>query len=216
MKIRILLADDHQIFREGLRSLIERQADLEVVGDAETGRVAVKLALQLKPDVVIMDIAMPDMNGIEATHQIRAQLPDTKIIALSMHSDKRFVSGMLHAGALGYLLKANAFDEVVQATRTVMNNKHYVSGDVADTIVSDYVSQMSQTAPSPRTLLSPREREVLQLLAEGYGTKDIAERLLVSTNTVDTHRAHIMTKLNIRTIADLVKYAVREGLTSLE
>ncbi|MCC6698422.1 MAG: response regulator transcription factor [Candidatus Hydrogenedentes bacterium] len=216
MKIRILLADDHQIFREGLRSLIERQADLEVVGDAETGRVAVKKALQLKPDVVIMDIAMPDMNGIEATHQIRAQLPDTKVIALSMHSDKRFVSGMLHAGALGYLLKANAFDEVVQATRTVMNNKHYVSGDVADTIVSDYVSQMSQTAPSPRTLLSPREREVLQLLAEGYGTKDIAERLLVSTNTVDTHRAHIMTKLNIRTIADLVKYAVREGLTSLE
>ena len=216
MKIRILLADDHQIFREGLRSLIEKQNDLEVVGDAETGRVAVKMAVQLKPDVVIMDVAMPDMNGIEATHQIHAQLPDTKIIALSMHSDKRFVSGMLQAGALGYLLKANAFDEVVQAARTVMNNKHYVSGDVADTIVNDYVSQMTQAAPSSRTVLSPREREVLQLLAEGYGTKDIAERLLVSTNTIDTHRAHIMTKLNIRTIADLVKYAVREGLTSLE
>jgi two-component system, NarL family, response regulator NreC len=216
MKTRILLADDHQIFREGLRSLIGRQEDLEVVGDAETGRVAVKMAVQLKPDVVIMDIAMPDMNGIEATYQIRAQLPDVKVVALSMHSDKRFVSGMLHAGALGYLLKANAFDEVVQAIRTVMNNKHYVSGDVADTIVSDYVSQMAQTTPTSRTLLSPREREVLQLLAEGYATKDIAERLLVSTNTIDTHRAHIMAKLNIRTIADLVKYAVREGLTSLE
>lgn len=216
MKIKVLLVDDHKVFREGLRSLIEQQADLEVVGDAETGRVAVERAFQLKPDVVIMDIAMPDLNGIEATRQICARAPETKVVALSMHSDKRFVAGMLQAGALGYLLKANAFDEVVNAIRTVLAGKHYVSRDIADTIVRDYVSHIAQAPPDRRGELSPREREVLQLLAEGHGTKEVAERLHVSTNTVDTHRAHIMAKLNIRTFADLVKYAVREGFTSLE
>lgn len=216
MKVRILLADDHKVFREGLRSLIEQQEDLEVVGDAETGRVAVNKTFQLKPDIVIMDIAMPDLNGIEATSQIRARVPETKVIALSMHSDKRFVSGMFHAGARGYLLKANAFDEVVHAVRSIITNRHYVSRDIADTIIGDYVNQATQAAPENRTVLSPREREVLQLLAEGHSTKDVAELLHVSTNTIDSHRAHIMTKLNIRTFADLVKYAIREGFTSLE
>jgi DNA-binding NarL/FixJ family response regulator len=216
MKIRILLADDHEVFREGLRSMIEKHADLEVVGDAETGRVAVRMATQLKPDIIIMDIAMPDLNGIEATSQIRATVPETRVIALSMHSDKRFVTGMLRAGAVGYLLKASAFDEVIQAIRTVMNNKHYVSGDIADTVVSDYVRQLTEAAPEKQAALSPREREVLQLLAEGHSTKKIAETLHISANTIETHRAHIMAKLGIRTIADLVKFAIREGITSLE
>lgn len=216
MKIRILLADDHEVFREGLRSMIEKHGDLEVVGDAETGRVAVRMATQLKPDIIIMDIAMPDLNGIEATSQIRATIPETRVIALSMHSDKRFVTGMLRAGAVGYLLKASAFDEVIQAIRTVMNNKHYVSGDIADTVVSDYVRQLTESAPEKQASLSPREREVLQLLAEGHSTKKIAETLHISANTIETHRAHIMAKLGIRTIADLVKFAIREGITSLE
>ncbi len=216
MKTKVLLVDDHKVFREGLRSLIEQQPDLDVIDDAETGRIAVEKAFRLKPDVVIMDVAMPDLNGIEATRQICAKAPETKVVALSMHSDKRFVAGMLQAGALGYLLKSNAFDEVVHAVRTVLANKHYVSRDIADTIVRDYVSHIAQPQPDRRSELSPREREVLQLLAEGHSTKEVAERLHVSTNTVDTHRAHIMTKLNIRTFADLVKYAIREGITSLE
>lgn len=216
MKTRILLADDHEVFREGLRSMIEKHDDLEVVGDAETGRVAVRMATQLKPDIIIMDIAMPDLNGIEATSQIRANVPETRVIALSMHSDKRFVTGMLRAGAVGYLLKASAFDEVIQATRTVMNNKHYVSGDIADTVVSDYVRQLTEAAPEQHAALSPREREVLQLLAEGHSTRKIAEALHISANTIETHRAHIMAKLGIKTIADLVKFAIREGITSLE
>ncbi|MBL7648001.1 MAG: response regulator transcription factor [Candidatus Hydrogenedentes bacterium] len=216
MKTRILLADDHEVFREGLRSMIEKHDDLEVVGDAETGRVAVRMATQLKPDIIIMDIAMPDLNGIEATSQIRANVPEARVIALSMHSDKRFVTGMLRAGAVGYLLKASAFDEVIQATRTVMNNKHYVSGDIADTVVSDYVRQLTEAAPEQHAALSPREREVLQLLAEGHSTRKIAEALHISANTIETHRAHIMAKLGIKTIADLVKFAIREGITSLE
>lgn len=216
MKTRILLVDDHKVFREGLRSLLDKYEDMEVVDEADTGRVAVQKTSQLKPDIVIMDIAMPDLNGIEATGQILARVPGTKVIALSMHSDKRFVSGMLQAGALGYLLKASAFDEVIEATRAVVANKHYVSQKIADTIIGDYARQLTNAIPTPHPGLSPREREVLQLLAEGHSTKDIAERLHVSTNTIDTHRSKIMDKLEIRTFAGLVKYAIREGLTSLE
>lgn len=216
MQIKILLVDDHSVFREGLRSLLEKHEDMTVVGEADTGRVAVSKACQLKPDIIIMDIAMPDLNGIEATSQIHARVPESKVIALSMHSDKRFVSGMFQAGAFGYLLKASAFDEVIQATRAVMGNRHYVSQKIADTIVGDYARQLVQTASNSGASLSPREREVLQLLAEGHSTKEIAERLHVSTNTIDTHRAHIMEKLDIRSFAGLVKYAIREGLTALE
>ncbi|MBI5095761.1 MAG: response regulator transcription factor [Candidatus Hydrogenedentes bacterium] len=216
MKTRILLVDDHKVFREGLRALIEHHEDLEVVGEAETGRIAVTMACELKPDIAIMDIAMPDLNGIEATRQIQARVPETKVIALSMHSDKRFVSGMFQAGALGYLLKASAFEELIQATRTVVNNRHYVSQKIADSIVGDYARQLTQVAPENHASLSPREREVLQLLAEGHSTKEVAERLHVSTNTIETHRGRIMEKLNIHTFASLVKYAIREGLTSLE
>jgi len=216
MRIKILLVDDHELFRQGLRSLLDNHEDLEVVGEAKTGRAAFDMVCQLNPDIVIMDIAMPELNGIDAACQIRDRAPGTKVIALSMHSDKRFVTGMLQAGALGYLLKADAFEEVIQAAKTVMENRYYVSQKIADTIMGDYARQLSQSAQQGHTALSLREREVLQLYAEGHSTKDIADRLHVSVKTIDTHRAHIMEKLNIQTIAGLVKYAIREGLTSVE
>ena len=216
MRIRIVLVDDHEVFRQGLRSLLVNHDDFEVVGEAKTGRSGFEMVCQLKPDIAIMDVAMPELNGIDAAYQIRERVPETKVIALSMHSDKRFVSGMLQAGAMGYLLKADAFEEVIQAARAVMMNKHYVSQSIADTIVGEYARQLNQMTPSRNAVLSPREREVLQLFAEGYSAKDVADCLHVSVKTVDTHRAHIMEKLGIQTLAGLVKYAIREGLTSVE
>lgn len=214
MKTKILIVDDHAVFREGLRSLLEKHDDLEVVGEADTGRVAVDMVCRLNPDIVILDIAMPELNGIDAAQQIRARAPETKIIALSMHSENVFVTGMLRAGVMGYILKASAFEEVIQATRTVMNNSHYVSQKITDTIVGGYAQLLNQAAPKQQAALSPREREVLQLLAEGHSTKEIADRLHVSTNTIDVHRTHIMDKLGVRSLASLVKYAIREGMTS--
>jgi DNA-binding NarL/FixJ family response regulator len=214
MKIRILLVDDHAVFREGLRSLLEKHDDMEVVGEADTGRAAVDMVCKLSPNVVILDIAMPELNGIDAAQQIRARAPETRIIALSMHSENIFVTGMLRAGVMGYILKASAFEEVIQATRAVMSNTYYVSQKIADTIVGGYAQLLNQSAPKQNTALSPREREVLQLLAEGHSTKEIADRLHVSTNTIDVHRTHIMDKLGVRSLASLVKYAIREGMTS--
>nr|HID59598.1 response regulator transcription factor [Desulfobacterales bacterium] len=216
MKIRILLADDHKIMREGLRSLLEKESDLEVVAEAENGRRAVQLTLKFKPHIVIMDISMPDLNGIEATRQIIGELPDVKIICLSMHSDRRFVAGILKAGASGYLLKDCAFEELVYAVRTVVANRTYLSPAIADIVVEDYLRQLSRPDSSVSSVLTPREREVLQLLAEGWSTKQIASHLHVSFKTIETHRRQIMDKLGVHSIAELTKYAVREGLTSLE
>ena len=215
MSIRILIADDHQIVRNGLRSLIEKEPDIEVIAEADNGRTAVRIALELAPDVVIMDIAMPDLNGIEATRQIIAALPGTKIIALSMHADKRYVMEMLKAGASGYILKDNAYEELANAIRTALGNRTYLSSQVTEIVIGDYV-KLAQTAnDSVFSLLSAREREVLQLLAEGKNTARIAESLYISVKTVETYRQHIMEKLNIRSIAELTKYAIREGLTTL-
>jgi len=215
MSIRIIIADDHKIVRNGLRSLIEKELDIEVIAEADNGRNAIRIALELAPDVVIMDIAMPDLNGIEATRQIIAALPGTKVIALSMHADKRYVMEMLKAGASGYVLKDNAYEELASAIRTVLGNRTYLSPQVAEIIIGDYV-KLAQTAnDSVFSLLSAREREVLQLLAEGKSTARIAESLYISVKTVETYRQHIMEKLNIRSIAELTKYAIREGLTSL-
>jgi len=215
MSIRIIIADDHKIVRNGLRSLIEKELDIEVIAEADNGRNAVRFALELAPDVVIMDIAMPDLNGIEATRQIIAALPVTKVIALSMHADKRYVMEMLKAGASGYVLKDNAYEELSSAIRTALGNRTYLSPQVAEIVIGDYV-KLAQTAnDSVFSLLSAREREVLQLLAEGKSTARIAESLYISVKTVETYRQHIMEKLNIRSIAELTKYAIREGLTSL-
>jgi DNA-binding NarL/FixJ family response regulator len=215
MSIRIILADDHTIVRSGLRSMIEKESDIEVVAEADNGRATVRSALELAPDVVIMDIAMPELNGIEATRQIVAALPGTKVIALSMHADKRYVMEMLKAGASGYLLKDNAYEELASAIRTVLGNRTYLSQQVADVVIGDYVQLVRTTDGSAFSLLSVREREVLQLLAEGNSTAQIADRLCISVKTVETYRQHLMEKLNIRSIAELTKYAIREGLTTL-
>jgi len=216
MSIKVLLADDHKIIRDGLRSLIERHPDMDVVGEAEDGRTTIKLARELEPDVVIMDISMPDLNGIDATQQIVADVPGIKVIALSMHSDKRFVVGMFKAGASGYLLKDCAFDELEQAVKTVLSDHTYLSPKIATVVIKDYVPQVSTGETSAFSLLSVREREVLQLLAEGKTTKDIASDLFLSVKTIETYRQRIMDRLDIHNLADLIKFAIREGLTSLE
>jgi DNA-binding NarL/FixJ family response regulator len=214
MSIKVLIADDHQIMREGLRTMLEKEPDIQVLGEAEDGRMVQRMAMELAPDVIIMDVAMPDLNGIEATRQIVAALPGIKIIALSMHDDRRFVLNMLKAGAAGYMLKDCAFKDLAKAIRVVMSHKTYLSPEVADIVVKDYLSSNSHTEPSAFQLLSPREREVLQLIAEGKTSALIGESLHISIKTVETHRQQIMVKLKIRSVAELTKYAIREGLTS--
>ena len=216
MSTRIILADDHGIMREGLRALLEKQPGIEVIAEAENGRTTVELSRELKPDVVIIDIAMPDLNGIEATRQIVAESPGVKVIALSMHSDRKFVREMLSAGASGYMLKDSAFEELDKAISTVNDNQTYLSPGIADTVVKDYLGKIVTDNSAASIALTKREREVLQLFAEGKTTKQIASLLFVSIKTIETHRKQIMDKLGLKSIAELTKYAIREGLTSLE
>ncbi|MEN8135381.1 MAG: response regulator transcription factor [Thermodesulfobacteriota bacterium] len=214
--VSVLLADDHKIMRAGLRSLLEKTPNVSVVAEAEDGRQAVQLATELRPDLVIMDISMPKLNGIEATRQIMAALPNTKIIALSMHSDKRFLVEMFQAGGVGYLLKDCAAEELEQAIKTVTGNKCYLSPEIAGVMLEDYVDRFQSKPADAASVLSTREREVLQLIAEGWSTKNIAEHLYVSIKTAESHRRKIMKKLDLNTVADLTKYAIKEGLTSLD
>ena len=216
MTIKILLADDHKITRQGLRSLLEKQPDMAVVAEAEDGRTAVQMVEKLSPDVVIMDVSMPDLNGIESTRQIISRNSKVKIIALSMHSDRLFVSEMLKSGACGYLLKDCAFEELARAIRAVVDGKTYLSPAISGVVVDDYLHRLSKTDSPNGQILTNREREVLQLMAEGKSTKQIALKLHISVKTVETHRRQIMDKLDIHTVAELTKYAIREGLTSLE
>ena len=214
--VRIVLVDDHAVIRDGLRSLINLEKDMEVVAEAQDGREMIGLVGTTRPDLVIMDIGMPDLNGIEATRQLLEQAPGIKVLALSMHSDRRMVAGMLSAGASGYLLKDCAFDEIAHAIRIVVSNRTYLSPSITDVVVGDYASRVTTGEQSIFTVLTAREREVLQLLAEGNATKEIAARLFISVKTVETHRRQIMEKLNLHTVPELTKYAIREGLTSLE
>jgi DNA-binding NarL/FixJ family response regulator len=216
MKIKVLLVDDHAIIREGLRSLLEKQPGMEVIADTDDGRKARQLVQELSPDIVIMDITMPGLNGIEATRQITAEFPDVKVIALSIHSKRRYVADMLSAGATGYILKECLFDELVAAIKAVATGGRYLSPRITDVVVSDYVKRLSASADSAFEALKSREREVLQLVAEGKSTKQIALELHVSTKTIEANRRQIMDKLNIHSIAELTKYAVREGLTTIE
>ncbi|MFH1003158.1 MAG: response regulator transcription factor [Chloroflexota bacterium] len=216
MSVRIIIADDHKIVRDGLRALLSGQDDMEVIAEAAEGREAVRLVRELSPDLVIMDITMPDLNGIEATRQISHHAPETRVLALSMHSDRRLVLEVLRAGASGYLLKDCAFDELAYAISAVLDNQKYLSPGIASIVIEDYVRQQAASPAAIGPLLTPREREVIQLLAEGKDTKEIASRLQVSTKTVETHRARLMSKLKIHSIAELTKYAIREGLSTLE
>ncbi len=211
----ILIADDHRLLREGLRALLERDG-FQVVGEADNGRSAVRLAKKLQPDIVITDIAMPDLNGIEATRQVRAEAPRSKVLALSMHTESGFVLGILEAGASGYLLKDAAFEELSVAIKAVQNGQIYLSPAIAGVVVRQSLGGLGSKPSSKRAKLSKREQEVLQLIAEGKSTKDIAATLNVSVKTVETHRKQIMDKLDIHSVAGLTKYAVREGLTSLD
>lgn len=215
MNIKIVLADDHKIVRDGLRSLIEQESDMEIVAEVEDGREAIKAIGETSPDVVIMDVAMPNLNGVDATRRITSEYPSVKVIALSMHSDKRFVAEMLKAGSRGYLVKDCAFEELVRAIRTTATGATYLSPSITGVIMGDYVRQLSGEQTYKSDVLSPREREVLQLIAEGNTTKEVASCLHVSVKTIETHRQHIMKKLHLRSIAELTKYAIREGLTAL-
>ncbi|MDI6632542.1 MAG: response regulator transcription factor [Thermoanaerobacteraceae bacterium] len=215
MSTRIILADDHKIVRDGLAALLAKVPGLEVVAEAADGRTAVRLAREMLPDVVIMDISMPDLNGIEATRQIVAEVSGVKVIALSMHSGRRLVMEVFKAGASGYLFKDCAFEELASAIRSVVAGDTYLSPKIAGVMVKELATQSLTDTPVAFSVLTAREREVLQLLAEGKTTKKIASLLHLSTKTVETHRQQIMNKLNVQSVADLVKYAIREGLTSL-
>jgi DNA-binding NarL/FixJ family response regulator len=215
MSIKVLIVDDHQIIREGLRVMLEKEHDITIVGEAEDGRMAEHMARELAPDVIIMDVAMPDLNGIEATRQITDTLSGVKVIALSMHDDRRFVLNMLKAGAAGYILKDDAFKSLSKAIRTVMVNKSYLSDPIAAMLDNHGFTSSHGPKSTDSQLLSGREREVLQLVAEGKTSNQIGEELHISAKTVETHRQQVMCKLNIKNVAELTKYAVREGLTGL-
>ena len=214
--VTILIADDHRLFSDGLRNLLEKQRNIRVVAETTDGAETVSAALELKPDIVLMDISMSELNGIEATRRIVSQGAATRIIMLSMHSDKRFITESLKAGARGYLLKDCAFDEVLLAVKAVSEGTIYLSSRISESVIKDYIVIANSLPGSAFSILSAREREVLQHLAEGKSTKGTAAKLHVSVKTIETHRKQIMDKLDIRSVAELTKYAIREGLTPLE
>ena len=214
--ISIILVDNHTIIRDGLRRLLEEESDIKVVGEADNGRQAVKIVLEKKPDIVIMDIAMQEMNGIEATRQIKKENPNIKIIALSMHSERQIVVGFLKAGASGYLLKDAESTELVEAIRKVYSGRSYFSQQISDIVLQEISDIKKDTEEIGSAILTNRENEILQLIAEGNSVKRIAKVLFISPKTVNSHRANIMDKLNIHNIPELTKHAIKAGLTSLD
>lgn len=216
MRIKVLLVDDHAMIREGLRSLLDKQPGMEVIADADDGRKAIELVREHLPDIIVMDITMRGLNGIEATRQITQEFPSVKVIALSIHSKRRYVTDMLSAGASGYVLKECLFDELVQSIQAVAAGDSYLSPRITGVVVDDYINRLSTASYSSLEILTSREREVLQLMAEGKSTKQIALELHVSNKTIEANRRQIMSKLDLHSVAELTKYAIREGLTTLE
>ncbi len=211
MLIRILITDDHQLFREGIVNLLSASPEIEIIGQAENGQEAVEKAKRLLPDIVIMDLGMPIMNGVEATKILSQELPEVKVLALSMHSDRQYIKEVLEAGVYGYLFKNCTYDELIKAINTVYNGKKYLSDKITEVLIQDYLEKEEDNHPE----LSERESEILKLLAEGKSTREISEILFISVKTVGTHKQHILEKLNLRTTADLVKYAIKKGIVSL-
>ena len=209
------MAEDHTVLREGLRLLLGDESDFEVVGDVADGRSVVKACQEAHPDVVVMDITMPKLNGIEATRQIVAELWKPRVVCLSAHSDRHYIEAAFNAGASAYLLKSCATEELIRAIRVVVAGKKYISSDVADIVIDAFAASGVSQNTNAYTKLSAREREVLQLLAEGRSAKEVAGTLSLSVKTINTHRTNLMQKLNIYTIAELTKYAILEGITSL-
>jgi DNA-binding NarL/FixJ family response regulator len=216
MSVRVLLVDDHKMMREGLRALLASVPDFEVVGEACEGRTALDLVRTLSPDVVVMDVGMPDLNGVEATRRIRAEHGRVKVIALSTHTDKRYVHHMLDAGACGYVLKMSAYDELLRAVRAASQGRTYLSPEIAGLVVERSTGPQAGRETSAFSSLGAREREVLQLVAEGKTSAETAREMHISVKTVETHRRNIVQKLGLHGTAELTKYAIREGLTSVE
>ena len=215
MAIQVILADDHRILREGIKNILQDTNDIEVLAEADNGREAVKLSQELEPDIVVMDLAMPELNGIEATEMITKTNPGIRIIALSMHSDSHYIRGIFQAGASGFILKHSAANELIDAIRLVYANHTYLSKEISDVVVKEFSKKLDAETDHTQTL-SSREKEVLQLVAEGKSTKSIAATLHVSVKTIEAHRQNIMNKLNLFTIPELTKYAIKTGLTSLD
>jgi len=216
MPIQILIAEENKMVREGLRSLLQCEVDMEVVGEADDGHAAVRMAQELAPDIIIMEVALPNLNGIEATRQIVPKAAATKVIALTAHAEKSVVAQMLKVGADGYLLKDCAIEELITAIRAVAVNQAYLSNEVTSVLIEQFVRNSPNHEDSAFSVLTPREREVLQLVTEGQSTKKIANRLRLSTKTIEFHRHQLMKKLDLHSVAALTKYAVREGITTLD
>jgi len=214
-KIKILIADDHKILRQGIRSLLAPHSDFEVIGETADGPETLKETFKLKPDVVLMDIGMPNLNGFEATRQIKKKLPEVKVLFLTMYQDDEYVLQALQSGASGYVLKDVAVEELVTAIRAVNNEQYYLSPSISRTVIDAYLRKTEKGEKEPSELLTAREREIVQLIAEGHTNKEIGAKLYISVKTVDAHRSHIMEKLDIHDVAQLVKYAIRKGITDL-
>ncbi len=214
MPIKILIADDHQLFREGLITLLSDASNIEIVAEAENGKQVIEKAKKLNPDLVIMDIGMPLINGIEATGILKVELPHIRVIALTMHSEKNYIKGMLEAGAYGYLFKNCAYEILIEAINTVYAGKKYLSDEITEVILSDYLGK-DKIVPIDEQQLSDRELEILKLIAEGNASREIAEMLFISVKTVNTHKQHLQEKLNLNSTADIVKYAIKKGIISL-
>lgn len=213
MPIRILITDDHQLFREGISNLLSASPQIEIVGQAENGQQAIEKARQLKPDIVMMDLSLPLINGVEATRILQKELPQTKILVLSMHAEKNYIKEALEAGAAGYLSKDCTYDQLIEAINSVHQGKKYLSGNITEVLIQDYLNK--EAVPEIKAELSERESEILKLIAEGKTTREMADVLFISVKTVGTHKQHILENLQLKTTADLIKYAIKKGIVSL-
>lgn len=215
MPIKVILADDHQLFREGLANLLAESKEVDVIAQAVNGKDAIDKAKQFCPDVMIMDINMPEMDGVEATSQLLKEISEIKIIGLSIHANKQYIKGMLEAGSSGYLFKNCSYDELIKAIQTVHSGKKYLSEKITEILIQEYLNK-EEIGPSTSSELTDRESEILKLIAEGISVSDISNRLFISIKTINTHKQHILEKLNLKTTTDIVKYALKKGIISLD